>query len=130
MSLLGNLPEEEVTCALTRADLFVLPSIVAPDGNMEGIPISLMEAMASGLPVVSTRTSGIPELVIDGETGRLVEPADPAALARVIRELIEDPGAGLRLAEAGRRRVGEEFELERSVRRLRDEIDAHSLASG
>lgn len=127
LRLVGNLPEAEVAERLSRADLFVLPSVVSPDGNMEGIPVSLMEAMASSLPVVSTQTSGIPELVVEGETGTLVPPGDPDALARAIREVLDDPGAARGRAAAGRRKVEEEFALERCVRRLAAEIDAHSL---
>ena len=72
--LLGASPRREVARMLGGADLFVLPSVVAPSGQMDGIPVALMEAMASRLPVVSTRLSGIPELVDDGESGLSVHP--------------------------------------------------------
>ena len=123
--LRGNRTEEEVAGSLAAADLFVLPSVVAPDGQMEGIPVSLMEAMASGVPVISTRISGIPELVVDGETGRLVESEDAAGLAAAIREVLSDPGRSLEMADAGRRKVAEEFSLRGNVRRLSEEIEAH-----
>jgi glycosyltransferase involved in cell wall biosynthesis len=126
--LLGHRTEEEVAGSLAAADLFVLPSIVAPDGQMEGIPVSLMEAMASGVPVVSTRISGIPELVVDGETGRLVEREDAVGLATAIREALGDPGRSREMADAGRRKVIEEFSLTGNVRRLSEEIEAHSVS--
>jgi glycosyltransferase involved in cell wall biosynthesis len=95
----GALAEPEVAALLDRADLFVLPSIVARDGFMEGIPVALMEALASGVPVVATRLSGVPELVRDGDT----EPDGSRRRAAAGRELVErefDAGAGAqRMAE-------------------------------
>ncbi len=99
----GSLTEAEVAAVLGRADIFVLPSIIAPDGQMEGLPVALMEALAAGLITVSTRQSGIPELIRDGETGYLAEPGDPADLARALERAIAggvDPAAGRRLVEA------------------------------
>ncbi|HEX6198806.1 MAG TPA: glycosyltransferase, partial [Thermoanaerobaculia bacterium] len=116
--LAGALPEDEVARRLARADLFVLPSVVAPDGQMEGIPVALMEAMAAGRPVVASRLSGIPELVADGETGLLVPPGDAGAVAAAVARLLEEPGLGARLGEAGRRRVAEEFRLAATVAEL------------
>ncbi len=127
LQLVGNATEEEVAQQLEWTDLLVLPSIVASDGNTEGIPVSLMEAMAGGVPVVATRVSGIPELVVDGETGRLVEPGDADALARAIREAAEDVEGSIRLAEAARSKVRDEFSLSKCVRRLAAEIDRHSI---
>jgi glycosyltransferase involved in cell wall biosynthesis len=128
MRLVGNCPEEEVAQALSTADLFVLASVVSADGKREGIPVSLMEAMATGLPVVATRIAGIPELVVDGSTGRLVEPGNSVALARAIRAILEDPPGSGALAVAAREKVRAEFTLAECVRRLASEIDAHSLA--
>ena len=98
----GSLPEPAVAQLLDRADCFVLPSVVAHDGQMEGIPVALMEALAAGVPVVATRLSGIPELVRDGETGLLAEPGDVADLRRALRALLADPAAR---ADAARRRA-------------------------
>ena len=112
---LGGLPEDEVARLLDEADLFVLPSRVARDGQMEGIPVALMEAMASGLVVVASRLSGIPELVEDGRTGILAEPGDPeslrGALARAVGASGVDPAAGRELVER-------EFAVERTAMRL------------
>jgi hypothetical protein len=78
----GSVPEPEVAAVLAEADVFALPSIIAPDGDMEGIPSALIEAMAAGLPAVSTYQSGVPELIEDGHTGFLAQPGDVDGCAR------------------------------------------------
>jgi glycosyltransferase involved in cell wall biosynthesis len=78
----------------------------------------LIEALACGLPVVTTRLSGIPELVIDGVTGVLAEPGDPDALAAALERVLDDPDAARRWAEAGRARVEREFDIKDSAARL------------
>jgi glycosyltransferase involved in cell wall biosynthesis/peptidoglycan/xylan/chitin deacetylase (PgdA/CDA1 family) len=108
---LGSRPEHEVADLLARADLFVLPSIVLPSGDTEGIPVALMEAMASGVPVVSSRVSGIPELVQDGETGLLAEPGDVAGLAEALARTIDRPEETRRRVDAARALVEEQFDL-------------------
>ena len=118
VSFRGGLTEPEVTAALGAADLFVLPSIVAGNGQMEGVPVALMEALACGLPTVASRLSGVPELVRDGRTGVLAEPGDVESLRRALRLTITDPVAARGRAEAGRRLVESEFELQRSAGRL------------
>lgn len=88
---------------LAAADVFVLSS------ESEGMPMSVLEAMAAGLPVVASAVGGVPEVVRDGETGALVPPRDPAALAEAIRLLVADPALRQRFGDAGRRRVEREF---------------------
>jgi glycosyltransferase involved in cell wall biosynthesis/Ser/Thr protein kinase RdoA (MazF antagonist) len=117
--LLGARPQHEVAELLSEADLFVLPSVVAPTGQMEGIPVALMEAMATRLPVVSTRISGIPELVEDGVSGLLVAPADDGALAGALARLCADAALRARMGERGREKVLAEFTLGENVARLR-----------
>ncbi|WP_320672291.1 glycosyltransferase [Patulibacter defluvii] len=107
----GGQPEQRVRELLEAADGFVLPSVVARDGQMEGLPVALMEALAVGLPTVTTRLSGIPELVVDGETGLLAEPADPRALGDALARLLADPAAARTRAAAGRRHVEAAFDL-------------------
>ncbi|MCA3747878.1 MAG: glycosyltransferase [Rubrobacter sp.] len=98
--------------------MFVLPSIVTASGEQEGIPVSLMEAMGCGVPVVATATGGIPEL-LDGVDGALlVPPKDQEALAGAMERLLREPGLRERLAVAGRRRVEEGFSVESTVDRL------------
>jgi len=123
--LLGPLPQDEVARLMRRADLFVLPSIVAADGQMEGIPVVLMEAMASGRPVVASAISGIPELVEDGENGLLVPPGEPGGLARAVERLAADPALAHRLGEAGRGRVMEAFDLQGCTAELLEQIRRH-----
>jgi glycosyltransferase involved in cell wall biosynthesis len=104
---LGSLSPEDVPAALALAHGFVLPCRVAPDGDRDGIPVSILEAMAAGLPVVATAVSGIPEAV-DDEVGWLVPPADPGALAAAMQAAARSPSerarrgaAALVRAEAG-----------------------------
>jgi colanic acid/amylovoran biosynthesis glycosyltransferase len=116
--LAGPRPQEEVATMMAAATMFVLPSIIARDGQMEGIPVALMEAMATGRPVVSTMISGIPELVENGISGYLVAPGDPAALAAAIRRLIDDPERARAMGIRGREKVQKEFTIRDSVSRL------------
>ena len=107
----GAMTDEQVAAELDAAALFVLPSIVASTGQMEGVPVALMEAMASGVPVVSTRLSGIPELVRDGDTGLLAAPGDPASLAAAMRAAIASPAETLARARRARELVEREYDL-------------------
>jgi glycosyltransferase involved in cell wall biosynthesis len=104
---LGNVTD--VPALLSRADMFVLTSL------NEGLPLSILEAMAAGVPVVATRVGGVPEVVIDGETGILVRPEDPASTAEAIRRLLGDAGLRERLAMQARRLVRDEFTAQRMV---------------
>ena len=114
----GALPQEEVIAAYGAADLFVLASRIAADGDRDGLPNVLLEAGALELAVVASRTGAVSELVEDGLNGRLVPPDDPAALAAALAALIRDPAARLRLGRAGRRRVLEQFAMEPGIDRL------------
>jgi glycosyltransferase involved in cell wall biosynthesis len=108
----GAQPQEVVREAYRSADLFVLASRAARDGDQDGLPNVLMEAQSQGLAVLATRISGIPELIEDGATGRLVEPRDVEALARATTELITNPAMRARLGSAGLRRLHERFALD------------------
>src|SRR5262249_28073226 len=114
----GRLFQEQLIKHYATADLFVLPCIEASDGDRDGIPNVLIEAMAMQLPVISTRFSGVPELVIDGSTGVLVEPDNVPALVEAMRSLLDDPARCRRLGQAGRRRILEDFTIERSATTL------------
>lgn len=115
--LRGPQPREEVVRSLARSDVAVLASHPTPDGRREGIPVALMEAMASGLPVVSSDLSGIPELVTP-EAGILVPPDDPEGLASAIRRLAESPGLRRSMGATGKRIVADSFDLTDNARRL------------
>lgn len=101
----GMRSQEEVRRALGRASLFVLPSRTAPDGDEEGTPTVLLEAASAGVPVVSTRHAGIPDVVADGETGFLVEESDAEALSARLRDLLTEGELRARMGRAARSRV-------------------------
>ena len=90
------------------------------DGDRDGFPNVLAESMAMGVPVVSTRISGIPELIDDGVHGLLVEPRDPAGLAQALRRVLQDDALHVRLAQGGRQRMCERFDSRRTTVALRD----------
>jgi colanic acid/amylovoran biosynthesis glycosyltransferase len=108
----GAVDHEAVARYLREADVFLLPSVTARGGDEEGIPVALMEAMARGLPVISTRHAGIAELVEDGISGFLTNERDVVALAQALDHMLESPGQRRALGDAGRRRILAEFHLE------------------
>ncbi len=112
---LGPRPRPEVVRMLAEADVFALPSVMAANGEREGIPVALMEAMATGLPVVTSRLSGIPELVEHEVSGLLVEPKDAAGFAAALERLSSEPQLRERLGRAARAKVVDEFDLSRNV---------------
>lgn len=120
--LRGALSHDEVKEAYRRADLFVLPCVTGADGDRDGIPNVILEAMASGLPVVSTAHSGIPEAVEDGTSGLLVPPGDPVALAEALVMLAEDEGLRRTYGEAGRKLVADSFDVSQNVQSLVEEL--------
>ncbi|MGE5207766.1 MAG: glycosyltransferase, partial [Alphaproteobacteria bacterium] len=93
-------------------------SVIDPDGGMDNLPTVIMEAMASGLPVVSTDLGGIPEMVIESETGFLVRPGDAVAMANAIEKLIRDHSFAKRLGQCGYERAQSHFSIEKNVREL------------
>ena len=123
VAFLGQLPHEAIIerYRTKRVDIVVLSSVDLGNNVHEGIPVALMEAMAYGIPVVSTSTGGIPEL-LEGGAGVIVPPRDPVALAGAIERLILDPALRRRYSERGRRRVEEEFSVESCMARLLDRI--------
>ena len=116
--LLGALKNEEVLKWYHAAHLFALPSIVSGNGDREGLPVSIVEALACGLPVVSTPSGGIPEAVLDRYNGLLVESGDAAALADGLRATIEDKELYGRLKANARASVLERFDQARTTEKL------------
>jgi glycosyltransferase involved in cell wall biosynthesis len=114
----GARTQTELLAEYRAADLFALASRVARDGDRDGLPNVLAEALSQGLACVATRVSGIPELIEDGVGGALVAPEAPDELARALAALITDPARRRALGEAGRRRVAEKFVLEANIGRL------------
>ena len=123
VELLGAKPQHEIREHLVAASVFVLPSMIDPDGGMDNLPTVIMEAMAAGLPVVSTAIGGIPEMVIQNETGFLVPPGDVVALTDAIERLFDDIGLARRLGERGFQRAKELFSIDKNVRSLLALID-------
>jgi glycosyltransferase involved in cell wall biosynthesis len=115
---LGAQPQERVIEAYRAADIFVLASRIARDGDRDGLPNVLMEAQSQALVCLSTRVSAIPELIEEGRTGLLVPPEDPAALTAALARLIAEPDTRARLGAAGCRRVRKDFAMRRGVARL------------
>ncbi len=111
----GALRHVEVARLLSGARAFVQHSVVAPSGDSEGTPVAVIEASASALPVIATRHSGIPDVVVDGETGLLVEEGDVAEMAERMVSLVDDPALAARLGAAGRARALQVFSMERSI---------------
>ncbi|UCE03528.1 MAG: glycosyltransferase family 4 protein [Candidatus Latescibacterota bacterium] len=114
----GPLLRSEVSTLMAECDIFCLPSVPTRQGKREGIPVVLMEAMASGVPVVSSRLSGIPELVEDGTCGILVEPRDSVGLANALERLERDAQLRRRMGQAGRARIESQFNLAVNAQRL------------
>ncbi len=120
VQLLGSQTQTEVRSLLATANCYVQPSIITSSGKMEGIPVAIMEAMASDLPVVATQLSGIPEIVQPGKTGYLVPPEDPAQLADAFAHLHQHPEEAARFSRAGQVLVLEEFNLHTNISQLAD----------
>ena len=110
VNLVGNLDHAVVSDALAAADVVVVPSIVTERGNVDGLPTTLLEALAAGRPVVASAVGGIPEVVTDGSNGLLVAPRDVDALAAALAELRDDAGLRDRLGHEARRRAVTELD--------------------
>jgi colanic acid/amylovoran biosynthesis glycosyltransferase len=111
ITLLGRQPRDRVSTLVAQADVVVLPSIVTDTGKQEGIPVALMEALATERPVVATAISGVPELIEHEQTGLLVQERDATAIAAALIRLYESPEFGKQLGTAGRAKVLKEFNL-------------------
>lgn len=114
---LGRLTEAEILNELMLADIFVLPSLA------EGLPVSLMEAMAVGVPVVATNVAAVGELIDDGRNGKLVPPTDADSLKQALVELVQDHPMRLSFARAGRVKIEADFEIYSETMKLADEFE-------
>ncbi len=129
VELVGPRPQGAVFDEIRRARSLVAPCVEGSDGNRDGLPTVLLEAMALGTPCVSTRICGIPEIVRHLSTGLLTRPRDPAALAECIDRLLNDERLRVRLAENARRLVETEFDIHRNSAMQREIFTASALSA-
>lgn len=118
VKFLGALSHDQVLKEIQSAHLFALASITSKTGDQEGIPNVLKEAMACGLPVVSTRHAGIPELVQHRKSGLLVSERDVHALAKALKKLVDNPNKWVKMGRAGRKIVEKHFDLNKQIKHL------------
>ncbi|AZO63897.1 MULTISPECIES: glycosyltransferase [unclassified Mesorhizobium] len=124
----GSRSIEYVQGMMQDAAIFVQHSVTARNGDMEGLPVSILEAMASALPVVATRHSGIPEAVVDGKTGILVEEHDIESMAEALASLLAEPHRAAKMGDAGRQRVLDHFTQRHTRDRLRHAMMLPTIA--
>jgi glycosyltransferase involved in cell wall biosynthesis len=124
VTLCGALPHQAVIDKYKQATLFALPCVVQADGERDGIPNVILEALAMELPVVSTRHSGIPEVIEDGENGLLVPPEEVVPLANALMRLLDDPDLCMKLGSKGRGIIMASFSVESNVEKLLKEFTA------
>ena len=118
MHFRGAQDTDRIVRALRDADLFALTPRVAADGDRDGIPNVLVEAMSSGLPVVTTDAGGVGELIRSGQNGMLAPPGDPRVVATMLGELMDDAGRRRRLGAAARTTVEQEYDVDAAAREL------------
>jgi len=118
--LAGPLPQAEIRREIQQAAVFAAPCVVGEDGNRDGLPTTLLEAMALGTPCVSTPVTGIPEAVLHDRTGIIVPQCESRSLAEGLARLLDDPGLRVRFAEAARKRIEEEFDVAQSAFNMRE----------
>lgn len=116
----GVLPHDEIATWMRRADVYVQHSVVAPDGDSEGTPVSVLEAAASRLPIVATRHAGIEDVLEDGVSGHLVDEGDVDGMAAALERVLEDPGRAAAMGRAARRRVEEGYAGPDAIRGLHE----------
>ncbi|MCB1985402.1 MAG: glycosyltransferase [Burkholderiales bacterium] len=118
IALAGKLPHQEILRLYKQATIFTLPCQIATDGDRDGIPNVLLEAMAMRLPVVSTNISGVPEVITEGINGYLVQPKDADALANALKKLLLNPSLCQQFGTAGRLLIEKEFSISMNLQRL------------
>jgi len=125
VTLTGPLPQSEVIHRLHESAVFAAPCVVGEDGNRDGLPTVLLEAMAVGTPCVSTDVTGIPEVVQHGQTGLIVPQHDADALADALVAMLDDSGLRVRCAEAARALIEDKFDSRRTSQQIRELFHAH-----
>ncbi len=126
VTFLGSLPHHAVSGFITSLDIFALPCVEDSQGDKDGIPVVLMEAMLSGVPVISSRLSGIPELVVDDQTGYLIDPKNINQLIEAIKMMISQPETTQRLINNAVTHVANEYDLFKNAQKLKSLIEQDS----
>ncbi|MDD4700867.1 MAG: glycosyltransferase family 4 protein [Desulfovibrio sp.] len=116
----GFIPHDKICSFMLDYDMLIMPSVVHSNGDRDGIPNVIMEALSHRMPVIATDVCGIAEVIIDGETGLLVPQRDPRALADAVRRMVSDRNAALAMAEAGRAHVEKLFDPTRNITAVYD----------
>lgn len=129
VELAGPRPQEEVRQKLAASTVFVLACATEPDGGMDTLPTVIVEAMAAGIPVISTRLAAIPEMVEHGTTGLLVGEKSPGPLADAIGSLLDDPALAARMGAAGRRHADAKFDIRIVCKQLFDLLKIHGATT-
>jgi glycosyltransferase involved in cell wall biosynthesis len=119
VSMLGAVPHTQISELLKDANLYTQHCKTAPDGDQEGLGVSFIEASATGLPIVATRHNGLPDVILDGETGALVEEGDAEAMGRAIASLAKRPDKWVKMGQAGRQHIEETFDLENQTAKMK-----------
>ncbi len=129
VEFMGPRPQREVIALMQQAAVFAAPCVVGSDGNRDGLPTVLLEAMAVGTPCVSTDVTGIPEVVQHDVTGLIVPQRSPTILADALQALLTQPGRGAALAARARRLIEREFDTDRNAARLRQVFEDVSASA-
>jgi len=124
VSLPGKITPLAFKEMLKNAVAFVQHSVIAEDGDSEGTPLAVLESSAAGLPVISTKHAGIPDVVIDGETGFLVDEHDVDGMSKAMMKILADSGLARKMGEAGKQRIKNNFSMEKYIAKLTDEISS------
>ena len=120
VQLTGALPRMKMLRYIQEATVLAAPSVVGHDGDRDGLPTTILEAMALGTPCVSTDVTGIPEVLYDGNTGLMVSQHDSVALADALERLLQDPRLGTSLAEKARALIESKFDIHKNTAELRE----------
>lgn len=127
VKLLGPIKPEEYISLLSKVTGFIQHSVTASDGDTEGTPVAVLEASAAGIPVIATRHAGIPDVIVDGETGLLVDEHDVDSMANKIIETIENPEKAHKIGAAGKQRVKEHFIMEKHLQTIENTCFVSSI---
>ncbi|MCG9579333.1 glycosyltransferase family 4 protein [Vibrio tubiashii] len=122
VKMYGSLPQQEVKTRLRQAAVFAAPCVVGEDGNRDGLPTVLLEAMALGTPCVSTSVTGIPEVIVNKKTGLIAEQHNPISLAKGIKQLLENSQLRVRIAEQARALIEHEFDIHENCKKIRTQF--------